>query len=32
MSKAMSKATIAPISNPGNESIKKSQITRFAKK
>ena len=26
-----SKATIAPIPNPGKESIKKSQITRFAK-
>ena len=29
---ATSKATIAPIPNPGKESIKKSQITRFAKK
>ena len=29
---ATSKATIAPIPNPGKESIQKSQITRFAKK
>ena len=29
---ATSKTTIAPIPNPGKESIKKSQITRFAKK
>ena len=29
---ATSKATIASIPNPGEESVKKSQITRFAKK
>ena len=28
---ATSKVTIAPIPNPGRESIKKSQITMFAK-